>query len=41
MGYYEFILIIVLVNGYIVAIKKKSPPYFPNGSGLFPCNVKE
>jgi hypothetical protein len=23
MGYYEFILIIVLVTGYIVAIKKK------------------
>ena len=28
MGYYEFILIIVLVTGYIVAIKKKEPPCF-------------
>lgn len=33
MGYYEFILIIVLVTGYIVAIKKKQPPYFDTVSG--------
>lgn len=34
MGYYEFILIIVLVTGYIVAIKKEITALLPS------CAVK-
>ena len=33
MSYYEFILVLILVTGYIICVKKKYPPCLPNGSG--------
>ena len=33
MSYYEFILALILVTGYIICVKKKYPPYLPSTSG--------
>ena len=32
MSYYEFILALILVTGYIICVKKKSPPCLANGA---------